>query len=448
MPSATELSALESFAVQILASAKTVTEYCSSTGHPQPSFGGDHELDLDVLPKAAPEHVLLARQDMIDAAKKVQQVATEPSQYVPQLGVEPQHIACLQWLCRFNIPSLVPRLGNMSYDDLATKANVPLDQLKSIVRMAMCGNFFQEPEPNMIAHNRVSAHFAKNPSLADWTLFMAEATTPMALKMYEATAKWGKTNDKTQTAFNLALDTHKPFFKYLSESEELTRRFAAYMKNVTASGGTSVDHLVNGFDWNKLGEAKVVDVSFLSLCCRLVNADRDQVGGSSGHASIALARKYEKLSFVVQDLPKVIETSQMGLSDLEANVASRIRFEEYDFFKAQPITDADVYVLRMILHDWPDKEAISILKNVVGAMKPGAKLIIMDTALPEPGSVGWCQEAQLRVRDMTMMETFNSHEREIEEWKALLVAADQRLQLTNSIQPFGSNMTVMEVNLS
>lgn len=40
----------------------------------------------------------------------------------------------------------------------------------------------------------------------------------------------------------------------------MTKRFAGYMKNVTASNGTKVEHLFNGFDWDALGEARVVDV--------------------------------------------------------------------------------------------------------------------------------------------------------------------------------------------
>ena len=100
----------------------------------------------------------------------------------------------------------------------------------------------------------------------------------------------------------------------------------------------------------------------------------------------------------------------------------------------------------MILHDWPDDEAVKILRHIVAAMiKAESRLLIMDTVLPMPGTVPVSVERIVRVRDLTMMQAFNSKERELEDWKALLAAADSRLRLVNVVQPFGSNMSVLEV---
>lgn len=70
-------------------------------------------------------------------------------------------------------------------------------------------------------------------------------------------------------------------------------------------------------------------------------------------------------------------------------------------------------------------------------MKPGGKLITMDTVLPRPGSVPAVTEAALRVRDLSMMQVHNSKERELDEWVALLKEGGE--------QPFGSLMSVLEV---
>lgn len=48
-----------------------------------------------------------------------------------------------------------------------------------------------------------------------------------------------------------------------------------------------------------------------------------------------------------------------------------------DFFKAVP-EGADAYMIRCIIHDWADTEAIAILKNVRQAMKPGARLMLIE----------------------------------------------------------------------
>ena len=78
-------------------------------------------------------------------------------------------------------------------------------------------------------------------------------------------------------------------------------------------------------------------------------------------------------------------------------------------------------------------------------MKPGGKLVIMDTVLPRPGSVPIFTEVAMRAKDLSMMQVHNSKERELEEWVALLKGGDERLRLKNVVQPFGSTMSVLEV---
>lgn len=77
----------------------------------------------------------------------------------------------------------------------------------------------------------------------------------------------------------------------------------------------------------------------------------------------------------------------------------------------------------------------------------------MDTVLPVPGdNEDPNVEAMLRVRDLTMLETFNSYERELQDWIELLDALDVgnglRLELKAIRKPFGSMMSVLEVGLT
>lgn len=173
---------------------------------------------------------------------------------------------------------------------------------------------------------------------------------------------------------------------------------------------------------------------------------RIQLGGSNGHASIALAEAFPNLKFIVQDLPDTIESSGPVPETLPSSIAGRLRYQHHDFFTPQPLKDDDVFLLRMIIHDWPTAEATQIIRNLVDSMKPGGKLIIMDTVLPRPGSVPAVTEAALRVRDLSMMQVHNSKERELDEWVALLKeGGNGRLRLQNVVQPFGSLMSVLEV---
>ena len=173
------------------------------------------------------------------------------------------------------------------------------------------------------------------------------------------------------------------------------------------------------------------------------------MGGSTGSAAIALLKAFPHLTFVVQDLPANTENGQRTAAEsLPADITSRLTFQAHDFTQPQPVRGADVYLLRMILHDWPDGEAAKIIRNVVAAMdKTRSRLLIMDTVLPMPGSVPVSVERIVRARDLTMLQAFNSKERDLDDWKELLAAADPNLQLVRVVQPFGSAMSILEVGL-
>jgi hypothetical protein len=68
----------------------------------------------------------------------------------------------------------------------------------------------------------------------------------------------------------------------------------------------------------------------------------------------------------------------------------------HDMFSEQPVAGADVYLLRFVLHDWSDKYCVKVLKQLIPALKRGAKVVIQDHLLPEPGALGMLQEMQLR----------------------------------------------------
>ncbi len=131
--------------------------------------------------------------------------------------------------------------------------------------MVMTTNFLREPTPGEIAHSNTSAAFVKNASLNDWALFMTSVSAIMASQTVEATQKYGATDSKTQTTYNVWKNTDMPFFDHIKQDRELTRQFASYMKNVTSAKGTSIQHLLTGYDWASLGEVNVVDVCCIPL---------------------------------------------------------------------------------------------------------------------------------------------------------------------------------------
>ena len=126
--------------------------------------------------------------------------------------------------------------------------------------MVITRNFLCEPVPDQVAHNAVSALFVTNTGLMNWAKFMTQFSAPVAASFVEATERWGATDRKDQTAFNIAMKTDAPFFEYIAQRSDLASSFASYMQSVQSSYGTSLNHLLTGYDWASLGEALVVDV--------------------------------------------------------------------------------------------------------------------------------------------------------------------------------------------
>ena len=63
------------------------------------------------------------------------------------------------------------------------------------------------------------------------------------------------------------------------------------------------------------------------------------------------------------------------------HVADRVRIAEGSFFDSVP-EGGDLYVLKNIIHDWPDDRAQQILKTVRAATRDGATLLLVECVIP------------------------------------------------------------------
>jgi hypothetical protein len=133
-------------------------------------------------------------------------------------------------------------------------------------------------------------------------------------------------------------------------------------------------YTTNHYDWASLGEAQVVFF-----------------GGGFEHIGLALARQFGNLSVVIQTLPQVVEAMPVP-EELKA----RVQLTAHDLFSTQPVKGAELYFLRWCLHNWSNKHCIRMLQALVPALKDGAKVIIQETIMPEPGQAPLWKEKNTR----------------------------------------------------
>jgi hypothetical protein len=103
-------------------------------------------------------------------------------------------------------------------------------------------------------------------------------------------------------------------------------------------------------------------------------------------------------------------------------------------------------MLKMILHDWPNGHAIKILKNLVPHLKPGKKILLVETvAPPAEAPLPIMIRRGIAASDMQMLTAFNAQERDGAEWKELIAQVDEKLEITNISQVPGAMHNCIEV---
>ncbi|WP_111832244.1 methyltransferase [Actinomadura madurae] len=139
------------------------------------------------------------------------------------------------------------------------------------------------------------------------------------------------------------------------------------------------------------------------------------LGGGDGTLLAAILRAHPGLRGVLFDLPAGLAAAPGTLAD----VAGRAEIVPGDFFASVP-GGADAYVLKSVVHDWHDEKAAAILRNCRAAMRPDARMILLEQVMPEivaPESAGIVRN------DLNMLVATGGRERTEAEYRDLLDGA-------------------------
>ena len=131
------------------------------------------------------------------------------------------------------------------------------------------------------------------------------------------------------------------------------------------------------------------------------------IGGGLGHLLQAVVVSTLTTQGILFELPHVIEKAN-GVS------SERLHLQAGDFFSdALPVCNA--YVLMEIIHDWSDKEATVILEAVRRVAPPDAKLLLIETIIPNDPGPDWS-----KTLDIVMMALLGGLQRTRQQYEALL----------------------------
>jgi C-methyltransferase len=281
--------------------------------------------------------------------------------------------------------------GPLSIDELAARVGADADALHRLLRALISRGVFCR---------RRDGRYELNP-LGDTLRSDAPVSMAWAARFYgswEQRERWTRLVDSIRTGRSVVPVLHgKESFDYFAGAPEHAELFNRTMTSISELTDASV---VAGYDFTAY--PTIVDV-----------------GGGHGPLLAAILAAAPASQGVLYDLPQVVADATSLLC--KHNVADRARIEGGSFFESVP-GGGDAYVLKNIMHDWPDQKAVQILRNVRAAAGPRATVLLVELVIPDhdrdfPGK--WA--------DLEMLLNLAARERTAAEYRKLLSQAGFRM---------------------
>jgi hypothetical protein len=291
--------------------------------------------------------------------------------------------------------------GPVDGETAAQTLNVRADELRRVLRALVAAGVFIEREDGCFALNDAGAALC-----ADAPGRVRDVVINFGEEMYHAFGGLLHTVRTGETAFDTIYG--KPLFAYYTEHAEAEASGSARMLSRTLPVAREVaDSDVMD------GAGTVVDV-----------------GGGPGTMLAEVLSRQPALRAVLLDRPAVLELARGYLA--ERGVLDRCELVEGDFFRAVP-RGGDVYLVKSVLHDWPDDRCLQILGHCRGAMDSRARLLMIEYVLP--ARVTHTPEAlPALLLDLIMLTYAGGRERTQAEYEQLLDRAGLRLVSTTALE--------------
>jgi hypothetical protein len=187
-------------------------------------------------------------------------------------------------------------------------------------------------------------------------------------------------------------------FDYAADHPSYAEVFNQAMSSYSASQTRWILEALDGYDFSKIQH----------LC---------DVGGGHGHLICSLLLRHPYITGTVLEMEQVIQDKTLLWANKMGIAADRCNYVNGDMFNEVP--SADAYFMKMILHDWDDKECLKILSNIQRAAPTQARLFIAEHVVPGPETPHFS-----KLFDIHMLCALTGKERTEEEYLALLKQAE------------------------
>lgn len=156
------------------------------------------------------------------------------------------------------------------------------------------------------------------------------------------------------------------------------------------------------------------------------------VGGGRGSLLAAFLEAHPNLCGTLFDQPDVVNGARETID--RAGLLGRCRIVGGDMFAEVP-RGCDSLVMKFILHDWNDDEAMSILRSCRRAVDDGSRLFVVEYLLEPPN-----EGLHAKMSDLNMLVGPGGRERTADEYEALLRGAGFSLA---SVIPTAARVSIL-----
>ncbi|QCS10977.1 methyltransferase [Streptomyces clavuligerus] len=227
-------------------------------------------------------------------------------------------------------------------------------------------------------------------------------TDPLMLRAWEHLDDSVRTGD---TAFEAVFGTD--FFGHLARNPELSAEFNAAMSQATRYAAAALPH---AFDFSRF--TTVTDV-----------------GGGDGTLLAAVLDAHPGVGGVVYDTADGLAQTRRTLR--RHGLLERCSTIAGDFFQSVP-GGSDLYLMKSVLHDWPDDRAVTILRHCRAVLPPDGRVLIVEPVLPDVvpeavGAPGAAVRGLVYLSDLNMMVNVGGRERTRRDFEELCGRAGLRV---------------------
>jgi SAM-dependent methyltransferase len=171
---------------------------------------------------------------------------------------------------------------------------------------------------------------------------------------------WGDLTEALRTGEpqNEVKHTGKPMFDELYSDPARLEQFMGAMAGISLG---NFQALAEKFDFSK----------YETVC---------DVGGATGQLCMILARRHPHLRCISYDLPVVAPIAERTVA--AAGLDDRVSTASGDFF-ADPLPQADVITMGLILHDWNLDRKMQLIRSAYDALPEGGAFIVIENLIDD-----------------------------------------------------------------